>query len=202
MPLELSEKERQKIPEIQAELDKGASVLYRKGLPIAVLLSSMGTLSLFAPIAVVTVPIAGLTPGALLMGHMFALRRKLVMPARQGMGLSRKLITRWVCRFGYGAGSLWAYGFAALPIIGLFAGPTAFTALTFVQHRYLRWHLQREYEGKPIHWLEKIVLILFALFAFTGLAIVLVTTWYVASRIECLLDGGGTSCFPMIFFWK
>jgi hypothetical protein len=136
-------------------------------------------------VAVVAVPLV-------LVAHMVVLRVYLIREARRLLGPTRRMFTRWMCRFSFLWLGLPGYGLMVVPVAGVVAGVVTFAALTGLGHRYTLWSLRQERDRAPLQLWEKLLLAAFAVLTVVLLLVVtvgaLLLGWGVAALVELCRD--------------
>lgn len=158
-----------------SDLRAGYLALQVRSAPVVAGVVALGVLQLVPPLTPIAAAAGVVAVPLLLVGHAVALRLLLVNPSRRAFrdSRSRRIVTRWSCRFFFVAVAPPAYGTLLAPGIGPVVAPASFYALNWAVYRYLRWHGARHGRGEGIHPVEKVALVLVALLALAGLALAL-----------------------------
>ena len=82
--------------------------------------------------------------------HLVVLRIYVLREARQYLGPTRRLFTRWIARFAFLWLGLPGYAAMAIPLAGIVGGVATFVVLTEVVHVYTAWSLARERSRQPL----------------------------------------------------
>ena len=82
--------------------------------------------------------------------HLVVLRIYVLREARQYLGPTRRLFTRWTARFAFLWLGLPGYAVMAIPLAGIVGGVATFVVLTEVVHVYTAWSLARERSRQPL----------------------------------------------------
>ena len=82
--------------------------------------------------------------------HLVVLRIYVLREARQYLGPTRRLFTRWIARFAFLWLGLPGYAAMAIPLAGIVGGVATFVVLTEVVHVYTAWSLARERSRQPM----------------------------------------------------
>ncbi len=151
------------------------------GAPIAAVLGFGVPLLHFGALAVVPLVVAV---------HLVVTRVFLVRDAQRLLGPVRRLLNRWLARFGF----LWlgipGYGAMTVPFVGALIGAGTFVVLTTVVHVSTLVSLQREREGRRLAPWEKVIPIVLAVLSI-GLLLILIGVaaffgWSVMAIVESL----------------
>jgi hypothetical protein len=94
--------------------------------------------------------------------HLVTLRVYVVRGARQYLGSTRRLFTRWAARFVFLWLGLPGYAAMAVPLAGIISGVVTFVVLTEIVHVYTGWSLVRERAGQPMLAWESVLLVTIA----------------------------------------
>ncbi len=82
--------------------------------------------------------------------HLVVLRIYVLREARQYLGPTRRLFTRWTARFAFLWLGLPGYAAMAIPLAGIVGGLATFVVLTEVVNVYTAWSLARERSRQPL----------------------------------------------------
>lgn len=158
-----------------SDLRAGYRVLQVRSAPVVAGVVALGVLHLVPPLTPITAAAGVVAVPLLLLVHAIALRLLLVNPSRRAFrdSRSRRIVTRWSCRFFFVAVAPPAYGTLLAPGLGPVVAPASYYAVNWAIFRYLRWHHARHERGDGIHPVEKVALALVALLALAGLALAL-----------------------------
>lgn len=158
-----------------ADLRSGYLALQVRSAPAVAGAVALGVLHLVPPLAPISAAVGVVAVPLFLLGHAIALRILLVNPSRRTFrgSRSRRIVTRWSCRFFFVAVVPSAYGTLLVPGLGLVVAPASFYAVNWAIYRYLRWHHTRHERGQGIHPVEKVALVLVAFLALAGLVLAL-----------------------------
>jgi len=94
--------------------------------------------------------------------HLVVLRIYVLREARQYLGPSRRLFTRWTARFAFLWLGLPGYAAMAIPLAGIVGGVATFVVLTEVIHVYTAWSLARERSRQPLLAWETVLMTVLA----------------------------------------
>ena len=141
--------------------------------------------ALAAPVVPAAVVVA---PPLMVIAHIIALRLVLVRRTVRYLSPRRRIVQRWLTRFGV----LWvggpAYAAAVVPLVGILPAAGAFALLTTVVHHHALWSLARERDRRPPGRWEWILLIVFAVLTLAALALLAVVAAAVGWSVGQLLE--------------
>jgi hypothetical protein len=122
--------------------------------------------------------------------HLVVLRIYVLREARQYLGPSRRLFTRWTARFAFLWLGLPGYAAMAIPLAGIVGGVATFVVLTEVIHVYTAWSLARERSRQPLLAWETVLMTMLAtitIVVIVGIVIGgVVVGWSVVTLIDWL----------------
>jgi len=122
--------------------------------------------------------------------HLVVLRIYVLREARQYLGPSRRLFTRWTARFAFLWLGLPGYAAMAIPLAGIVGGVATFVVLTEVIHVYTAWSLARERSRQPLLAWETVLMTVLAtitIVVIVGIVIGgVVVGWSVVTLIDWL----------------
>jgi uncharacterized iron-regulated membrane protein len=113
--------------------------------------AGISCLSFFPPAVLITGP-------ALVLFQLIYARLAVVAPYRRHFGTTRRMVTRWISRFGMASGAGFHLPIALGIPVNLVLAPLLFAVLCGLLWGYHRWHLQREHEHLPVMIFEKVLL--------------------------------------------
>lgn len=131
--------------------DLDRQVLRRIGVGCAWVAGISCLAAVFPPAALVTIPVVVLF-------QLIYARLAIVAPYRRHFGAGRKVVTRWISRFGMASGAGFHIPAAALVPFNIALSPLLFAALCGALWGYHRWHLGRERERLPVMLFERVLL--------------------------------------------
>ena len=163
------------IDALEGTLASNHRALQTRGVPWMAGILALGLIQFFPPFLPVALAVGVVAFPVLTIAHAVALRLALVNPARRAFKgeRTRRILTRWTCRFGYLAVAPAAYSTLTVPGLSAVVAPLAFFGLNFGVYRYLTWQRHRHSKGSGTHVLEKVVLGAVFLIAVTGLMVAL-----------------------------
>ena len=149
-----------------------------------------GTLAAAAVALVVpAVPAAMVVaPPLMVIAHVVALRLVLLRRTARYLSPRRRIVQRWLTRFGV----LWiggpAYAASVVPVVGVMPAVGAFALLTTVVHHHALWSLTRERDRRPPGRWEWMLVIGFAVLTLVALvalaAVAAAVGWSVGQLLE------------------
>jgi hypothetical protein len=129
-----------------------------------------------------------LVPPLMVIAHIVALRLVLVRRTARYLSPRRRIVQRWLTRFGV----LWiggpAYAAAVAPLVGVLPAAGAFALLTTVVHHHALWSLARERDRRPPGRWEWILLAGFAVLTLVALAALVAVAAAVGWSVGQLLE--------------
>ena len=169
---------------VRRELDENSMRRLKQGAIV------VGALSLLT-----AVPVAGALFSLLIVvAHFVWCRTLLCVPWSRHYGRGRRIVTRWISRFAVASAASLHGSLAvatAVPFVAAIAHLLVSPALTAATAGacwwYHRWHLERERDRKPVHPVEKVLVVVAALIAI----VLFVGVIALAVGIGSLLESGG-----------
>jgi len=157
---------------LQETLASNYRKLQTRGIPWMFGVVALSLLHLFPPMFPFAMAVGVIAFPVLTIVHAVVLRLAMVNPARRAFkGVrTRRIITRWTCRFGFLAVAPAAYSTLTVPGLSAVVAPLTFFGLNLGVYRYLTWQGQRHSEGRGTHTLEKVALGVVIFIAAVGLA--------------------------------
>jgi hypothetical protein len=141
--------------------------------------------ALVAPAVPAAVVVA---PPLMVIAHIVALRLVLVRRTVRYLSPRRRIVQRWLTRFGV----LWiggpAYAASAVPVVGVLPAVGAFALLTTVVHHHALWSLARERDRRPPGRWEWILVIGFAVLTLAALVVLAAAAAAVGWSVGQLLE--------------
>lgn len=151
------------------------------GVPIVAVVSLGVPLLHFGVLAAVPLVVAT---------HLVVTRVFLVREAQRLLGPVRRLLNRWLARFGFLWLGLPGYGAMSVPVLGIIAGVGTFAVLTTAVHVATLVSLAREREGRPLALWEKLIptvlAILTVVFLVLAIGVAVLFGWSVMAIAERL----------------
>lgn len=141
--------------------------------------------ALVAPAVPAAVVVA---PPLMVIAHVVALRLVLVRRTARYLSPRRRIVQRWLTRFGV----LWvggpAYAASVVPFVGVLPAAGAFALLTTVVHHHALWSLARERDRRPPGRWEWMLVIGFAVLTLVALVVLAALAAAVGWSVSQLLE--------------
>ncbi len=157
---------------LSARLDELTRERIRTGTIVCAALSLLNVAGPALP------PLNVILPPVIFVQHVFWARPLVCGPYARHFGVARRMVTRWLSRFFVvSMASLHAHG-VAVPVAQVIVSPLVFLGTCVAVRAYHRFHLRRERERLPVLLVEKVLLVLVALFVIcAGVLLLVFASW-------------------------